>query len=144
MGVLQIFNSIISISCKFSQYIFKLQKNSLKFRNVFRKLFLHPQLFLIDCETSGDCPQYFLIKSFSEGISKFITRSSFLLVNNIPQTVKSMGLMSFNNLVSFWNISPTPKTWQSWKSCSLRRMKILWILIYPLRMSWSGITVDRH
>ena len=39
----------------------------------------HPQLFLTDCETSGDYPQYLLINLFSEGILKFITRSSFFL-----------------------------------------------------------------
>ena len=52
----------------------------------------HPQLFLTDCEASGDCPQYFLIDSFSEGISKFIKWSSFFLMNNLSQTVKSLGV----------------------------------------------------
>jgi hypothetical protein len=33
------------------------------------------ELFYTDYQTSGDCSQYFPIKSFSEGISKFPTRS---------------------------------------------------------------------
>ena len=53
----------------------------------------HPQLFLTDYETSGDGLQYFLIKSFSEGISKFITRSSSFLTNKFSQTVASLGLL---------------------------------------------------
>ena len=40
----------------------------------------HPHLFLIICEILGDCPQYVMIRSSSEGIPKFVTRSSFPLI----------------------------------------------------------------
>ena len=47
--------------------------------------------------------------------------------------------------LNYWNTSPTPKTRQSGKRSSLRRMKILlWILILPLIMIWSGSTVNIH
>ena len=49
----------------------------------------HPHLFLTGCETSGDYPQCFLIKSFSEGISKFTIWSLFFLMNNFSQIVRN-------------------------------------------------------
>ena len=46
-------------------------------------------MFQNDCGTSGDCTQYFLIKSFSEGISKFI--SSFDIYSEIDLIRKYCG-----------------------------------------------------
>ena len=47
--------------------------------------------------------------------------------------------------LNYLNTSTTSNTWQFVKSCLLRRMKILLrILIYHLKIIWSGSTVDSH
>ena len=130
---------------------------------------------------------YFLIKSYSEGVSKFITRSSlitfrkfvnvmfykllesvcntnssltwiywehfqrshlhcqpipfppirspFFLMNNLPQNVKSLGLvLYFNNLVSFWILRPYSKH-------VLPKQTSVWYNLIFLRCSFNLISI---
>ena len=83
--------------------------------------FPHPQLFLTDSETYGDYPQYFLIRSFSEGILKFITRSSFLLINKFSQTfikkyIKMKGREQHLPDLHLWTSLEQKESCENWRN----------------------------
>ena len=84
---------------------------------------------------SHDCPYFFLIKSLSEGKSKFITGLS---EKTFSQTVKAMGLeICFNNLVSFWLLCPLSQT------CTAKADLSIWYSLLFLMTSFD-LTSTQH
>ena len=69
--------------------------------------FSHPQVFLIHCETSGDCPQYFLIKFhlYSRLFLWVFTIANYTIPFNFPSIPCSPPFLSWNPLVALFKNS---------------------------------------